>query len=170
MIRLACENDLEAILAIYNGAILNTTAIYTYKATTLQERQEWFTCKQEQGYPIWVYEIDGAVAGFATYGSFRPHPAYKYTIEHSIYVDTHFRKQGIGTALLNTIIEDANDKGYASLVAGIDASNKSSIDLHIKLGFVSCGIIHKAGYKFGQWLNLAFFQRLLDGPKNPTEE
>ncbi|ARU48470.1 GNAT family N-acetyltransferase [Sulfurospirillum diekertiae] len=169
MIRFADENDLEAILAIYNDAILNTTAVYTYHAKTLEERQHWFHKKEEEGYPLWVYEHDGKVVGYATYGSFRSSPAYKYTIEHSVYVQKDFRKQGIGKILLETIIADANTKGYATIVAGIDASNAKSIQLHKKLGFSAAGIVHKAGYKFGQWLDLAFYELLLDGPKNPTE-
>ena len=170
MIRFATETDLEAILPIYNDAILTTTAVYTYKAKDLQERKEWFLAKHEKGYPIWVYEKEHRVAGFATYGSFREWPAYKYTVEHSIYVHKDFRNYGIGTSLLKTLIEDANEKGYATIVAGIDASNANSIHLHEKLGFVSAGLIHKVGYKFGQWLDLAFYELLLDGPKNPIEE
>jgi len=170
MIRLASENDLESILAIYNDAILNTTAVYTYHAKTLEERQLWFRKKHEEGYPLWVYEYEGNVVGYATYGSFRSSPAYKYTIEHSVYVHKEFRKQGFGRALLKTIIEDANAKGYATIVAGIDAANTKSIHLHETLGFVSAGLIHKAGYKFGQWLDLAFYQLMLDGPDNPREE
>jgi len=169
MIRYATENDLEAILAIYNDAILNTTAVYTYKAKTLEDRVLWFQTKQKEGYPLWVYEHDGSVVGYATYGSFRSSPAYKYTIEHSVYVHKDFRKHGFGKALLETIINDANAKGYATIVAGIDASNTKSIHLHEKFGFVLSGIVHKAGYKFGQWLDLAFYELQLDGPKNPTE-
>lgn len=169
MIRFASENDLEAILAIYNDAILNTTAVYTYHAKTLQERQLWFRKKREEGYPLWVYEHEGNVVGYATYGSFRSSPAYKYTIEHSVYVHKAFRKQDFGRALLETIIEDANAKGYATIVAGIDAANAKSIHLHKKLGFSAAGVVHKAGYKFGQWLDLAFYERQLNGPQNPTE-
>ncbi|WP_263832644.1 GNAT family N-acetyltransferase [Sulfurospirillum oryzae] len=169
MIRVANESDLEEILAIYNDAILNTTAVYTYKEKDIHERREWFLSKSEKGYPVWVYEKDHRVAGFATYGSFREWPAYKYTVEHSIYVHKDFRNYGIGTILLKTVVEDAQEKGYATLVAGIDASNANSIHLHEKLGFVSAGLIHKAGYKFGQWLDLAFYQLILAGPDNPSE-
>ena len=132
MICYATENDLEAILAIYNDAILNTTAVYTYQASTLKERKHWFQSKQEEGFPLWVYKSDGKVTGFATYGSFRAWPAYKYTIEHSIYVDPLFHHRGIRTALLNTIIEDANAKGYATIVAGIDASPTSTVYISTK--------------------------------------
>lgn len=170
IIRVANESDLEEILAIYNDAILNTTAVYTYKEKDIYERREWFLSKREKGYPVWVYEKDYRVAGFATYGSFREWPAYKYTVEHSIYVHKDFRNYGIGTLLLKTVIEDAQEKGYGTIVAGIDASNANSIHLHEKLGFVSAGLIHKAGYKFGQWLDLAFYQLILDGPDNPREE
>ena len=83
MIRPATEADLQAILDIYNDAVINTTAVYTYKPHTLDMRRRWFNEHREAGLPVFVLEEDGVVAGFATYGNFRPWPAYKYSIEHS---------------------------------------------------------------------------------------
>lgn len=170
MIRQALESDLKDILDIYNDAVLNTTAVYTYKAQTYEERKLWFEMKQKDGYPVFVYEDNGTIAGFATYGPFRAWPAYKYTIEHSIYVKRENRSKGIGTALVNKLIDCANEKGYATMIAGIDASNETSITMHEKLGFTSSGIIRRAGYKFGKWLDLAFYQLDLKGPEAPVEE
>lgn len=169
MIRSAVENDLYGILEIYNDAILNTNAVYTYRIQTLQERKSWFNKKKEDNFPVLVFEEKNKVIGFATFGPFRAWPAYKYTIEHSVYVHKEHRNYGVGTALVKQIIKKANEREFATLVAGIDASNEKSIRMHKKLGFQYCGIIKRAGFKFGQWLDLAFYQLNLKGPENPID-
>lgn len=169
MIRSAVENDLYGILEIYNDAILNTNAVYTYRIKTLQERKSWFNKKKEDNFPVLVFEENNKVIGFATFGPFRAWPAYKYTIEHSVYVHKEHRNYGVGTALVKQIIKKANEREFATLVAGIDASNEKSIRMHEKLGFQCCGIIKRAGFKFGQWLDLAFYQLNLNGPENPID-
>jgi len=170
MIRQATEKDLEDILEIYNEAILNTTAVYAYKAHTINERKQWYDKKMQEGYPILVFEENDKVMGFATFGPFRAWPAYKYTIEHSIYVHDQYRNKGIGTALVKEIIRISNEREFATIVAGIDEANEMSIKMHKKLGFKYSGTIHKAGFKFGKWLNLAFYQLELKGPKDPVED
>ena len=170
MIREATPKDLSDILEIYNDAILHTTAVYTYKPQTLESRQIWYEQKKEEGYPILVFELDEKVVGFATFGPFRAWPAYKYSIEHSIYVDKNYRKKGIGTALLKELIAIAKEREYKTLIAGIDAQNEKSIDMHKNFGFVYSGTIKKAGLKFNRWLDLAFYQLELNGPKQPVEE
>ncbi len=169
MIRPATLNDLEEILSIYNDAIVNTTAVYSYHAQTIEDRKDWFEQKQADGYPVIVFEVEGHVAGFATFGPFRAWPAYKYSIEHSVYVNTDYRKQGIGRKLLQAIIDLAKAGEYKTLVAGIDAANDKSIWLHEKLGFTHSGTVRNAGYKFERWLDLAFYQLDLDGPEIPEE-
>ena len=169
MIRDANLNDLLDILEIFNDAILHTTAIYNYKAHTIEERIQWYEKKIQDGYPIIVVEENNKVIGFATYGSFRPFPAFKYTIEHSIYIHEKHSNKGIGTMLLKKIIQICDEKGFATMVAGIDGSNDKSIRMHEKLGFKYSGTINKAGYKFGKWLNLVFYQLELKGPNNPIE-
>lgn len=170
MIRLVTEKDLLAILAIYNEAILTTTAVYTYEVQTLEDRQEWFQRQMEDDFPIFVYEVEGEVAGFATYDGFRAWPAYKYSVEHSIYVNKAFRQKGIGTKLLNEVIASARERGYKTIIAGIDADNDNSIALHEKNGFTHAGTIQNAGYKFKRWLDLSFYQLQLEGPKQPIEK
>lgn len=169
MIRPATLNDLEEILSIYNDAIVNTTAVYSYHAQTIEDRKAWFEQKQADGYPVIVFEVEGHVGGFATFGPFRAWPAYKYSIEHSVYVNTDYRKQGIGRKLLQAIIDLAKAGDYKTLVAGIDAANDKSIWLHEKLGFTHSGTVRNAGYKFERWLDLAFYQLDLDGPETPQE-
>lgn len=170
MIREAKEQDLEEILAIYNDAIVNTTAVYDYTAHTLADRKDWYEKKMHDGYPLLVFERDKKVVAFATFGPFRAWPAYKYTVEHSVYVHKDYRNAGIATQLMKEIIRIASDREYATLVAGIDEANEGSIIMHEKLGFRLSGVIKNAGYKFGKWLNLAFYQLDLAGPKTPTEK
>ncbi|PGS53440.1 GNAT family N-acetyltransferase [Bacillus sp. AFS041924] len=170
MIRHATQNDLLDILEIYNDAILNTTAIYAYKKQTLENRQIWFEQKMDEDYPILVFELNHKVVGFATFGPFRAWPAYKYSIEHSIYVNNEYRKRGIGSSLMKEIISIAKERDYKTLIAGIDAENQNSIAMHKTFGFEYSGTIKKAGYKFNRWLDLAFYQLDLIGPKKPIEE
>lgn len=169
MLRSAVEADLADILDIYNDAILHTTAVYHYTAQSLESRLQWFHDKVESGYPVIAAEEAGRVVGFATYGPFRPWPAYKYTVEHSVYVHKEHRGKGIGKRLLQEIVRLASEREYAMMVAGIDASNGDSIALHRKLGFTHAGTIRKAGYKFGRWLDLAFYELELPGPDKPVE-
>lgn len=170
MVRLATPQDVKGITEIYNDAIVNTTAVYTYQPYSLKDRLEWFDEKREEGYPVYIYEEEGRVVGFATYGTFRTNPAYKYTVEISVYVDKDCRNRGIGSALVEKIIEAANQNGIKTIVAGINASNEASIRLHEKMGFGYVGTVTNAGYKFGAWLDLSFYQLMLDGPQNPTED
>jgi phosphinothricin acetyltransferase len=169
MIREANKSDLMDILEIYNEAILNTTASYDYMAHTLDDRIQWYEKKKHDGYPLLVFEENDKVVAFATFGPFRAWPGYKYTIEHSVYVHKDYRNNGIGMKLMKEIIKIADKREYQTLVAGIDASNENSIKMHEKLGFEFSGIIKKAGYKFGKWLDLAFYQLELAGPKLPLE-
>ena len=112
---------------------------------------------------------DGTLLGFATYGTFRAWPAYKYTIEHSVYVHREHRRKGIARALLTRLIAVAEEQDYHVMVAGIDATNAASIALHEQLGFVHAGTIHHAGFKFGRWLDLAFYELRLQTPAAPVD-
>jgi len=160
----------DAILAILNEAIANSTALYDYKPRTRENMASWFEAKTRGHYPVIGVENEaGDLLGFASYGPFRAWPAYKYTIEHSVYVDTRFRGQGVGRALLAAIIGAAEKQDYHVMVGGIDASNAVSIRLHEKFGFRSCGIVRQAGFKFGRWLDLAFYQKILATPSKPVD-
>ncbi len=130
MIREATEKDVTYILDIYNDVILNTTAVYAYKPVTLKNRIDWYKQKKADGYPIFVYELDNKVVGFTTFGPFRAWPAYKYSIEHSAYVNKEYRNRGIGTSLMKELIAIAREREYMTLIAGIDAENEKSIALH----------------------------------------
>ena len=169
---IACEPQRHsaAILAIFNDAIANSTALYDYKPRTAESMVGWFDAKTRGNYPvIGVEDETGALLGFASYGPFRPHPAYKYTVEHSVYVEARARGQGVGRALLGAIILAAEKQNYHVMVGGIDAANAVSIKLHESLGFTSCGIVKHAGFKFGRWLDLAFYQLILRTPARPVD-
>ena len=159
-----------AILAIFNDAIANSTALYDYKARSADSMVSWFDAKAKGRYPvIGVENEQGELMGFASYGPFRAWPAYKYSVEHSVYVDSRFRGQGVGRALLGAVILAAEKQDYHVMVGGIDATNAVSIKLHESLGFRACGIVRHAGFKFGRWLDLAFYQLILRTPATPVD-
>ena len=168
-LRGADESDLAAILAIYNHAIETTTAVFDYRPHTLQMRRDWLQSKRTANCPIMVAVNNTEVVGFATYGPFRAWPAYKYTVEHSVYVASTSRRRGIGRALVNEIVSEARRNQMHNVIAGIVSDNLPSLDLHRSLGFVDVGCVHQVGYKFGRWLDLKFLELLLDTPANPEE-
>src|SRR5258708_5620517 len=117
----------------------------------------WFEAKRKGHYPVLgVEDSSGQLLGFASYGAFRAWPAYKYSVEHSVYVDARFRGRGVGRLLLEQIIQAAQRKDYHVLIGGIDTANQPSIALHESLDFTLCGTIRQVGFKFGRWLDLAF--------------
>jgi phosphinothricin acetyltransferase len=129
----------------------------------------WFNAKSRGNYPVIGIERAEELLGFATYGPFRSWPAYKYTIEHSIYVRADQRGKGLGQRLLHELIAYAREQNYHCLVGGIDVTNESSIRLHQKLGFTHAGTVRHAGFKFGRWLDLAFYQLILETPRRPED-
>jgi L-amino acid N-acyltransferase len=158
-----------AILAIFNEAIANSTAIYEFLPLAPEYMERWFEAKAQGGYPVIGLEIDGVLAGFASYGKFRDRPAYKYTVEHSIYIDARFRGQGHGRVLLEAIAAMAVKQDYHVMVGGIDASNAGSIRFHERMGFTHCGTVKQVGFKFGRWLDLALYQKILATPASPVD-
>jgi phosphinothricin acetyltransferase len=159
-----------AILSIFNEAIANSVALYDYELRTLDSMAMWFAGKGLKNYPVIGAENDaGELMGFASYGQFRERPAYKYTVEHSVYVDARFRGQGVGRTLLTAVIAAAQRQDYHVMVGGIDASNDASIRLHESLGFTHCGTVRQSGFKFGRWLDLALYQKILATPASPVD-
>jgi len=169
-VRQASEKDLPALLDIYNHIILHTTAVYSYQPHTMEARREWYAAKQKDGYPVFVAEEDGRVVGFSSFGPFRAWPAYKYTIENSVYVAEDQRGKGIGKLLIQPLIDEAVRQGYHAIIASIDASNESSLRLHRAFGFEEVAHFRQVGYKFGRWLDLKFLELLLATPADPIEE
>ncbi len=158
------------ILDILNDAIANSTAVYDYELRSPAVMQSWFEAKRRGTYPIiGAISGQGRLLGFGSYGPFRDRPAYKYTVEHSVYVDREHRGLGIGRRLLIELIAAARRQNYHNLIAGIDAQNAASIGLHRQLGFEPCGTIRHAGFKFNRWLDLQFYQLLLETPAHPVD-
>jgi L-amino acid N-acyltransferase YncA len=169
IIRQATDADLPAILAIYNHAVEHTTAVFEYRAQTIETRREWFRAKQAASLPVFVASDGDRVLGFATYGPFRAWPAYKYSVELSVYVDVNARRQGVGTELVRAVVADTRARELHVVMAGITADNAISLRLHQRLGFVEVAHIPQVGYKFGAWLDLKFLQLVLEGPSAATE-
>jgi phosphinothricin acetyltransferase len=157
------------ILEILNEAILTSTALYDYKPRTMQNMEQWFDNKEKGDYPVvGLFNDEGILMGFGSYGAFRAWPAYKYTVEHSLYIHRDFRGKGYGRIILAEIIVQAQKQDYHTLIAGIDSTNVASVNLHKSLGFSYCGVIKHAGYKFSGWLDLEFYQLILTTPLNPV--
>lgn len=164
------ESHAAAILGIFNEAIANSTALYDYEPRTAHSMVGWFKAREVGRFPVvGAIAADGQLLGFATYGTFRAWPAYKYSVEHSVYVHKDHRGEGIGLALMRQLIAQATEQQYHLMVGGIDAANTGSIALHERLGFVHAGTIRQAGFKFGRWLDLAFYQLLLETPTHPVD-
>jgi phosphinothricin acetyltransferase len=133
--------------------------------------EAWFDTKNKGNYPVLgAFDDNETLAGFASFGSFRAWPAYKYSIEHSVYIRHDKRRRGIGRMLLRAIIEAAQEQNYHMIIGGIDSTNTASIRLHRSLGFEHCASIKQAGFKFGRWLDLEFYQLILPTPTRPQED
>lgn len=167
-----CSEDRHAgpILEILNEAILTSTALYDYHPRAIETMGPWFDAKRAGGFPV-VGAVDdaGRLLGFATYGTFRAFPAYKYTVEHSVYVHRDHRGRGVGTAVMKRLISLAGEHDQHVMVGAIDAANMASVAFHERLGFVRCGVVRQAGFKFGRWLDLAFYQLVLATPDQPVD-
>lgn len=158
------------ILDIFNEAIANSTALYDYKPRAPESMVGWFQAKQAGRFPvIGTEDDDGRLLGFASYGTFRAWPAYKYSVEHSVYVHKDHRGKGLGIALMRELIAAARSQDRHVMVGGIDMANATSIALHEKLGFHHAGTIRQAAFKFGRWLDLGFYQLVLETPHQPVD-
>jgi len=164
------ERHAAAILAILNDAIVTSTALFDYEPRAPETMVEWFRAKKARQFPVLGAEgDDGELLGFASYGTFRAWPAYKYTIEHSVYVHRDHWRKGVARELMKRLIVEAERQSYHVMVAGIDAANSASIALHEQLGFAYAGTIHHAGFKFGRWLDLVFYELRLRTPAVPVD-
>jgi L-amino acid N-acyltransferase len=161
----------SGILAILNEAIVTSTALYDYQPRSDHQMKRWFETKVEGRLPVLGMVNDqGTLLGFATYGSFRAWPAYKYTVEHSVYVHSEHRGAGVGARLLESLIDAALSRDVHAMVGVVDTQNAASCGLHAKLGFQRMGTLKEVGFKFGQWLDVAFYQKVLPTPTAPNEK
>jgi phosphinothricin acetyltransferase len=167
-IRDAQAADAAAIMAIYNDAVEHTTAIWNEVRVDEANRRAWMAERQARGYPVLVAtDANDRVLGYASFGDWRAFDGYRHTVEHSVYVHSDGRGQGIGRTLMQALIERARAIGKHVMVAAIESGNTTSIRLHERLGFVHTGQMPEVGTKFGRWLDLTFLQLQLDqgGPQ-----
>jgi L-amino acid N-acyltransferase YncA len=154
--------DTQAILDIINYNILHSTALYDYNIRTFDQQKAILEEKIGKNFPVIVAELDGAVVGFGMYSEFRFREAYKFTVEHSVYVNQDQHGKGIGKILLQELIRLAKNQKLHTMIAVIDAENQSSVEFHEKFGFKTVGIIKESGYKFDRWLHSVFMQLILE--------
>ena len=158
ILRDAIEADLPAIRDIYNHAVEHTTAIWNDVLIDLDNRRAWLEFRRAKGFPVLVAEVDGLIAGYASYGDWRAFDGYRHTVEHSVYVEKDFYGRGLGSALMTALIERAKAGNIHVMIAAIEAGNAGSIALHQKLGFRLVGTHHEVGQKFGRWLDLTMME------------
>lgn len=170
-IRPATPEDLPAITAIYDHAVRTGTATFELDPPDINEMMRRYHALIDGNSPYLVAASGGEIAGYAYAGSYRPRPAYRYTVEDSIYLAPESQQRGIGTKLLRELISQSEARGYRQMIAVIgDSANSGSIALHARAGFEMVGTHSNVGFKFGRWLDSVLMQRGLgDGGSNLPE-
>jgi phosphinothricin acetyltransferase len=171
-VRAATAADVAAIAAIYRPAVLTGTASFELEPPDEAEMLRRFEAVTGTGYPYFVAVLDGRVVGYAYANAYRTRPAYRFTVEDSVYIAPEAHGKGVGTLLLKALIEASTARGYRLMVAVIgDSRNQASITLHRNAGFTFCGTIHSVGYKFGRWLDSVVMELPLgDGDTSSPRE
>ncbi|MCP9630588.1 GNAT family N-acetyltransferase [Rhodopseudomonas palustris] len=172
LVRPATPADLPAITAIYDEAVRTGTATFELTPPDLAEMTRRFETLTGGGFPYLVAVLGGAVAGYAYAGPYRPRPAYRFTVENSVYLAPPAQRRGVGTALLNELIAQCEARGFRQMIAVIgDSANAGSVGLHRKTGFELIGVHRNVGLKFGRWLDTVMMQRALgDGGESVPEQ
>jgi L-amino acid N-acyltransferase YncA len=162
VIRRAVAADLPTITRIYDHAVRTGTATFELEPPDLAEMTRRFEALMDGGFPYLVAARGGEVLGYAYAGPYRPRPAYRFTVENSIYLDPAAQAKGTGTALLRALILASEQCGHRQMVAVIgDSANLGSIGVHRKTGFEMIGTLHNVGFKFGRWLDTVLMQKAL---------
>lgn len=157
-VRRARREDCPEILAIYNDAVLTTTASYDFEPRTIEHRLAWYEAHVKQDFAVFVAEEQGRVVGWSSLSPYHDRAGYRYTAENSIYVAADRRGLGLGSKLLAPLLDAARLRGLHTVIAVIDASNEASLRLHRKFGFVQCGHFRQVGHKFERWLDVVYMQ------------
>jgi L-amino acid N-acyltransferase YncA len=161
-IRPAIAADLPAITEIYEHAVLYGTATFELIPPDLAEMTQRFGVLMEGGFPYLVAALEGRVVGYAYAGAYRPRPAYRFTVENSVYLRPAIHRRGIGLQLMQRLITESEARGYRQMVAVIgDSANAGSIGVHTRCGFLMIGTHPDVGFKFGRWLDTVMMQRAL---------
>ncbi len=174
VIRPALPADIPAVTRIYDHAVRFGTATFELESPDAAEMRRRYDGLRDGGFPYLAAVIDGHVVGYAYAGPYRPRPAYRFTVEDSVYLDPAAHRRGIGTALLKELIAQTTALGYRQMIAVIgDSANTASVALHARAGFAMIGTHPDVGFKFGRWLDTVMMQRALGGgghsaPAEPT--
>ena len=161
-IRPATATDLPSIAAIYEHAVRHGTATFELVPPDLAEITRRFEALVDGGYPYLVAALEGRVVGYAYAGAYRPRPAYRFTVENSVYLEPAIHRRGIGLQLLQRLIAQSETRGYRQMIAVIgDSANAGSIGVHSKCGFRMIGTHPNVGFKFGRWLDTVMMQLAL---------
>lgn len=165
------DTDMAKITEIYSHHVLHGVSSWELTPPDIAEMTKRAHVLRDGGYPYLVAEVDGVVIGYAYAGPYRPRPAYRYTVEHSVYVDNSARRGGIGHTLMTAIIEACVQRGYRQMMGIIgDSKNLQSIEFHEKMGFEHVGCVKNIGYKFDRWMDQVLMQRPIgDGSNGPPE-
>jgi phosphinothricin acetyltransferase len=159
-IRPTIEADLPAITAIYDHAVRHGTATFELVPPDLAEMTRRYNALIDGGYPYFVAVLGGRVAGYAYAGAYRPRPAYRFTVENSIYLDPSVHRRGVGLQLLQRLILECEVRGFRQMIAVIgDSANAASVGVHARTGFRLIGTHPNVGLKFGRWLDTVMMQR-----------
>ena len=161
-IRPTTAADLPAITEIYAHAVRYGTATFELIPPDLAEMTRRFGVLMEGGFPYSVAALEGRVIGYAYAGAYRPRPAYRFTVENSVYLEPAIHRRGIGLQLLQGLIAESEARGYRQMIAVIgDSANAGSIGVHARTGFQMIGTHPNVGFKFGRWLDTVMMQRAL---------
>ncbi len=161
-IRPATQADLPAITAIYEQAVRFGTATFELIPPDLTEMTRRYRALTDGGFPYFAAVLDGRVLGYAYAGPYRPRPAYRFTVENSVYLDPSAHRRGIGLQLMEHLITECEARGFRQMIAVIgDSANAGSIGVHRKCGFQMIGTHPSVGLKFGRWLDTVMMQRAL---------
>lgn len=161
-IRPATPADIPAITAIYRHAVLHGTATFELDPPDLAEMTRRYEVLAAAGFPYLVAVMEDIVVGYAYAGPYRPRPAYRFTIENSVYLDPAAQGRRIGTRLIQDLIAASEERGYRQMIAVIgDSANAASIGVHARAGFEMIGTHPSVGFKFGRWLDTVMMQRAL---------
>ncbi len=167
-VRPGLEGDIDAITEIYAHAVKHGTSSFEIVAPTAAEMARRRRDVLAQGWPWLAAESRGRVIGYAYAGAFRARPAYRFTLEDSIYLHPDAQRSGVGRVLLAELLARCTAAGARQMLAVIGDSNSlGSIALHRALGFEPAGVLRSVGWKFGRWLDVVFLQRSL-GPPGAT--
>jgi L-amino acid N-acyltransferase YncA len=161
-IRPATAADLPFVTEIYDHAVRYGTATFELIPPDLAEMTRRFAALTDGGYPYLVASLEGRVIGYAYAGAYRPRPAYRFTVENSVYLQPAIQRRGIGLQLLQRLIAECEPRGYRQMIAVIgDSANAGSIGVHSRCGFQMIGTHPNVGFKFGRWLDTVMMQRAL---------